>query len=71
LTNQFGKNRNLAKLTSPQRKTRTLILVGIDVSHEQVRAEGEKEIKDREGSLMQVFKSYNDINIILFFSQGS
>jgi hypothetical protein len=32
---------------------------------------GEKEIKNREEFLMQVFKRWKDINIILFLSQGS
>jgi hypothetical protein len=30
-----------------------------------------KEIKDREGFLIQVFKRWSDINIISFLSQGS
>jgi hypothetical protein len=35
------------------------------------RWEGEKEINNREEFLMQVFKRWKDINIILFLSQGS
>jgi hypothetical protein len=30
-----------------------------------------KEINDREGFLIKVFKRWNDINIISFLSQGS
>jgi hypothetical protein len=41
--------------------------VGISISlTRQTRWEGEKEIKNIEGFLMQLFKWWEDINIILF-----
>jgi hypothetical protein len=49
LTNQLGKYRKLAKLTSPHAYMRARIVVAIVVSS---RWEGEKEIKNREGFLM-------------------
>jgi hypothetical protein len=54
LTNQLGKNGNLAKLISPCGN---------------IRAPTElswKKMKDRQELPMQVFKRWNDINIILF-----
>jgi hypothetical protein len=49
LANQFGKNRNLAKLTSPRAQMRAQIVVAIVVYY---RWEGEKEIKNMEGFLL-------------------
>jgi hypothetical protein len=53
--------------TSTYRNIHASIRVGISVSlTRQTRWEGEKEIKNIEGFLMQLFKWWEDINIILF-----
>jgi hypothetical protein len=59
----------LAKLTSPHGNIRARIAVGIDMVKPGGRVE--KEIKNREGFLIQVFKRWKNINVILFLSQGS
>jgi hypothetical protein len=60
LANYLGKNKNLAKLTSPCEKIRALIRVGISVAKPGGKV---KKIKNRE-FLIQVFKRWKSINII-------
>jgi hypothetical protein len=65
LANQLGKNRNVQNSTPPCGNIRVPIQVGIVAKlGERVK----KEIKNKEGFLMQHFKSWKDINIILFIS---
>jgi hypothetical protein len=59
----------LAKITSPRGNICALIRVGISVAKPGGRVK--KEIKNREGFLMKVFKTWKGINIIVFLSQGS
>jgi hypothetical protein len=66
LANQIRRNRNLAKLTSPCVNICTPIPVGIGMA--KIGGRVIKEIKNREGFLMQVFKRWKGINIILFLS---
>jgi hypothetical protein len=67
LINQLGKNRNFAKLTSPRVNIRALIPVAVGVAKSSGRVK--KEIKNREGFLIQVLKRSKCINIILFLFQ--
>jgi hypothetical protein len=55
LANQLGKNRNLTKLTSPRVNIRVPIPVAIGVAKPGGRVK--KEIKNREGFLIQKFSS--------------
>jgi hypothetical protein len=59
----------LAKITSPRRNICAFIRVGISVAKPGGRVK--KEIKNREGFLMKVFKACKGINTIVFLSKGS
>jgi hypothetical protein len=54
----------LVKLTSPHGNIRARIAVGIGMANPGGRVK--KEIKNREGFLIQVFKKWKNTNIIFF-----
>jgi hypothetical protein len=62
----LAKIETLARLSSPRENIHAPISVAIGVSKPHGRVK--KEIKNREGFLIQVFKRWKSINIILFLS---